>query len=276
MTPYDKISQAYVTMLTESTMVLSEDVLMEDRIDFLKSKYPEVNTSHDTYAAHRKAGDVIDFLAANADPTKSKAYTPWIVKNYHNGGFRQEDTSRVHEALTNFDKYKSKLPVEGRDINRYSKISEIRAATAPHEGTATTKAELRAQLKDSNDIPGKHELVYEDDKVKIFHLKDKDTSIKLYSGSSKNPGAFPTVWCTAWADEGNRQCKYDDHVKDGPLFPVHRKSDGAVFQFHPATNQFMDKSDEDLGPNHPDFKDIAPSIAKAINQNHELFLGDGK
>jgi hypothetical protein len=261
-------------MLNESTVVLSEDVLMEDRIDFLKEKYPEVNTSHDTYAAHRKASDVIDFLAANADPTKSKAYTPWIVKNYHNGGFRQEDTSSVHEALTNFDKYKSKLPAEGRDINRYSKLSEIRAATAPHEGTATTKAELRAQLKDSNDIPGKHELVYEDDKVKIFHLKDKDTSIKMYSGSSKNPGAYKTQWCTAWADEGNRQCRYDDHVKDGPLFPVHRKSDGAVFQLHPATNQFMDKENEDVSKS--DFADIGPSIAKAINQKHELFLSDGK
>jgi hypothetical protein len=36
----------------------------------------------------------------------------------------------------------------------------------------------------------------------------------------------------------------------------------------------MDKGDEYLGPNHPEFKSIAPSIAKAINANHELFLGD--
>lgn len=267
---YDKFAQAYMKMLVPVEQ-LNEEVLMEDKIDFLKSKYPEINTSHDNYGIHRKSADVIDYLAQHADPTRTKTYLHWIVKNYHNGGFQQEDAPRVRDTLADFDKYKSKLDPTQRDIGRYNKLSDIKAAIAPHIGTATTKAELKSQLLDDAEVPGKHDKVWEDDHMKIYHIKDSKTSQQLYS---EKGGAYPTEWCTAWKDEGNRSCRFDDHNKDGPLFVIHRKSDKEVFQFHPATNQFKDKFDNEIDKNT--FKSFEPHLAKAINSNFDLFMGVGK
>ena len=267
---YDAISQAYLQILNPAE-ALNEDVLMEDKIDFLKSKYPEINTSHDNYGVHRKSADVIDYLAQHADPTKNKAYLPWVVKSYHAGMFQQEDAPRVNSTLSNFDRYKSKLEPEKRDINRYKRISDVAASTAHLTGTAVTRSEEREQLKSDPHIPGKHEKLYEDDHIKIYHVADSKTSQKLYaSADSKHPGAFPTEWCTAWLDEGNRRCRFDDHNNDGPMFAVHRKTDGEVFQFHPATDQFKDKNDDEV--NKETFKSLEPHVAKAINQNFDKYF----
>lgn len=267
---YDATSQAYMNML-HSPEQLNEDVLMEDKIDFLKSKYPEINTSHDNYGVHRKSADVIDFLAQHADPTKNKSYLPWVVKSYHAGTFQQEDAPRIHDALSSFDKYKSKLAPEQRDINRYRRISDVSNATAHLTRTSVTRSEERDALQSDPHIPGKHEKLYEDDHIKIYHVADSKTSQKLYApAKSKHPGAFPTEWCTAWLDEGNRRCRFDDHNKEGPLFVIHRKSDGEVFQFHPATDQFKDKHDDEI--DSKTFASFEPHLGKAISQNFDKYV----
>lgn len=267
---YDAFAQAYLSML-QSPEQLNEDVLMENKIDFLKSKYPEINTSHDNYGVHRKASDVIDYLSDHADPTKNKAYLPWVVKSYHAGLFQQEDAPHVHSTLSTFDKYKSKLEVGKRDINQYKRISDVAAATAHLSGTPVTRSEERESLQQDPHVPGKHELLHEDDHIKIYHVNDSKISQKLYaSADSKHPGAFPTEWCTAWLDEGNRRCRYDDHAKDGPMFAVHRKTDGEVFQFHPATNQFNDKNDDEI--DSKTFASLEPHLATAINKNFDKYF----
>ncbi len=264
---YDKFAQAYLSMLQESTQYLSEEMLMEDRIDYLKKNTKVINSSHDTFAAHRSPEDIIDFLSTHADPSKKKIYTQHLIKMYHNGAFRQEDAPRVHDALNSFDKYKTKLPEDQRDIAKYSKVSDIESVVAPHLGTGVTKAEQQSLLKSNLDIPGKHELKYDDNDISIYHVKDEETSQQLYgSKTAKQPGAFPTEWCTAWS--APRECQFKNYHGQGNLFAVHRKSDGAVFQYHPKTDQFMDSNDNTISKE--DFESLKPSLHKAWAKDRSL------
>lgn len=264
---YDSYAQSYLAMLRANQEVLSEELLMEDRIDHLKKNIKTINSSHDSFALHRDTPAIIDFLASEADPSKKKIHTQHLVKMYNAGSFRQEDAPRVKDTLTQFDKYKSKLPEDKRDISKYSRISEIDTAVAPHIGTAATNAERKEQVKANAHIPGKHELKYEDDKIAVYHLKDEATSKELYASKTANkPGVYPTEWCTAWTDK--RDCKFKDYQSKGNMFPIHYKPTGEVFQMHPRENQFMDKNDETISD--ADFEKIKDSLHKAATHAPEI------
>ena len=219
----DQISEMYLQMhAAANSQQLYEEVLMEDRIDYLKSKWPEINTSHDASAVHRKAGDVIDFMAGAIDPTKNKSYTQWLTHRYNSGAFRQEDAPRVKETLQDFEEKKHHLPAEQRDIGRYKKLSDVRDAVAPFAGkTGEDIQRERMASAQPDEEPGfvKH---YEDPHIKVHELKDEKTSQRLF-------GRPRTEWCTAW--EGN-SCRFKNYVHEdedkGPLFVVTRKKDNAV------------------------------------------------
>ena len=252
---YDAIAKAYQSLHESAvSQELYEEILEENRIDFLKQKFPSVNTSHDPYALHKDPHAVIDFLANHVDPTKNKAHTQWLVNRYHRGAFRQEDAGRVRDALINFDQHNNKLPVEQRDIGKYGKISDLESVVAPHIGTANTKAE---RIMGQQELPGL-EKKYEDDNIKIHHLKDKDTSCKVFGGETK--------WCTASKDEDHNM--FDHYNSEGRLHVITRKKDGAVFQYHVNSNQFMDKNDDPISTE--DFNSIKDSLHKAWDKDPSL------
>lgn len=260
----DRIAEIY-QQLNESanSMVLYEEVLTEDRIDWLKSKYPEINTSHDPSAAHKSSGHVIDFLAGHMDPTKNKSYSQWLVNRYHSGGFRQEDAPRVHQALSDFEQNKKHLAPEQRDIGRYKRVSDVQAAVAPFagKGDEEIKSQGMAAKQQEEQHPG-FEKKYEDENITIHHLTNEDTSKKLF-------GRPRTEWCTAWEGNSCRFKHYTEHDQDaGPLFVVTRKHDNAVFQYHPTSNQFMDRDDNTIG--QEDLNSIKPSLHKAWAQDRSL------
>lgn len=268
---HDSFAKAYLSMVQESMEYLSEDMLMEDRIDYLKQNTKPINSSHDPYAVHRNNNDIIDFLANNADPSRNKVYTQHLIKMYHNGAFRQEDAPRVKEAINNFDRYKQRLQPDQKDIKKYSSIADIENVVAPHIGTGATKAEQldieHKKLKNDLDIPDKHELKYDDQNISIYQLKDKDTAMKLYAQpNAHKPGLFPCDWCTSYAPPRTENA-FDQHIAKGNLFVVHRKSDGAVFQYHPKTDQFRDKDNKEISDN--DLNSMYDSLEKAW-KNPEL------
>ena len=269
---YDLFAKAYLSMLNESMEYLSEDMLMEDRIDYLKQNTKPINSSHDRFAVHRNTHDIIDFLANNADPSRNKVYTQHLIKMYHNGAFRQEDAPRVMEALHNFDRYKQRLQPDQKDIKKYSSVADIENVVAPLLGTGATKAEQLSiehkRLKNNLHIPGKHELTYDDNNISIYHLKDKETAQKLYAQKDANkPGVYPCSWCTSYAPPKTENA-FDQHVERGNLFVVHRKSDGAVFQFHPSTDQFRDKDNKEISKE--DFQSMQDSLEKAWRENPSM------
>lgn len=258
---YDSIAEAYI--------VMQEQMLIESRINWIKDNTKEISTEHDPKADYTDKDSIVDHIAEHGDPTKKKIYTHWLVKRYHAGDFKQEDAYKVADHISTFDKHKAKL--EKKDISQYDSLNELKTAVEPHTNAPATKKELKAVLQKNADMPG-HRLKYEDDNIQIYHLSDKAVAKKLYARSKdQHPGSLaPTEWCTSTEQEKHN--KWDDYlVRDYPdskLHVVHRKSDGAVFQYHPDSNQFMDKLDLPINAN--DFKSIAPSLHKAWKENPEL------
>lgn len=239
-----RLSQLDESVLTESQL----NFLVESRIEFLKKNNPTISTEHDPHGEHKDAHAIIDHFATHADPTKNKAHTQWIVGQYKKGNIRQEDAGRVHTALKHFEMYKSKLA--NKDLNGYKKVSDVEDATAPHEGThVSKKAETRAIKHEGADLK------YEDDHITIHHIKTEDAA-KHYGKGTK--------WCTA-ADNNNM---FKHYHNDGPIHIIHDKKNGRKYQFHAASNQFMDEKDNTISKE--DFDSIKPSFHKAIDKHPEM------
>lgn len=264
----DSIMKAYKGMLFEST-ILSEEMLMENRLEWIKKNTPALDTSHDPHGEHKDTADIVDHFAEKGDPTKKKVHTQYLVALYKNKALRQEDAYRAHSTLSDFEAYKNKLSPDDKQltVKRYPNLATINDKVAPFIGTGSTNAEA-AKIAQSKEYDSpEHEKVWEDDKIKIYRLNDKDTSQKLYGKSNdKNPGVFPTDWCTATQQDEHNM--FDHYSKQGPIHVIHRKSDGAVFQYHQAADQFMDKDDKEISSG--DFESFKDSLHKAWDEKPEL------
>ena len=239
------LSQKPVETLTEAEV----QFLNEQRIAHLKAANPTIDTSHDTNAKLKDAGDIIDHFAEHGDPSKNKQHTQKIMKWYKDKTIRQEDAPRVKQALTDFDTYKPKLA--NKDLNSYKKLSDVEDAVAPHLGTHATKAaETKAVKHEGADK------VYEDDDISIHHIKTHAAACHYGSG---------TKWCTASKDDPSM---FDHYSGDGPIHVINDKKTGRKFQFHHASNQFMDEKDNEISKE--DFNSIKKPFHKAIDKHPEI------
>ena len=235
--------------------ILQEALSPEERVNYVKQEYKDkLSTAHDTHAQHKDSDAIVQHFADNADPTKKKALTSWVVGQYAKGNTRQEDTDRLHNTLSNFTKHRDKLPA--KKIEQYDSIKDLETALKPHVGSLTN-AEKRQQEEHEG-----QELKYEDPHIKIYHLKTKEASQHLYGGGVE---AGKTNWCTA-AKSNN--CKFDDYNKTGKLHVVHDKDTGKVYQYHAHEAQFMDAEDHPIS--HEDYKKLAPSLHKAWDEHPDL------
>jgi hypothetical protein len=250
-----------ITETAIAYVMLNKDILLEDRLQYLKDTTKKLDTSHDTTGTHKETSDIVQHFADNGDPTKNKQHTQYAVGLYRNKAIRQEDAGRLKSALGNFEKYKGKLKPEEKvmSIKNYPTISAIEDKVAPHLGTMSSKKEAEKTL----DQPG-HKNVYEDKDIAIYHLTDVDASKNLYGGGHQR-GGTGTSWCTAARSDANMFKNYHDK---GPLHVIHRKSDGAVFQMHPDSNSFMDAKDNPISAE--DFKSIQPAFHKALRATDDL------
>lgn len=271
----DPISAAYIRILEAK-----EEVLTEDRIDFLKNQYRDkLPTTHDKNAQFKTSDEIIAHLANGADPTKKKIYTQWLVNQYRNSSltpeeaqergvkkipsFYQEDTGRYHTTLANFDKYKHKL--DKKDINQYSDLDEVRNAVAPHLGSATSKKDA---IKNLNH-PGLSK-EWEDEHINLYHLKDKQASMDLFGGGFENG---KTDWCTA--DTRPEYNQFDNYTNGGHrLWVVQHKPTGKLYQYQVKNAQFMNAEDKPVSDHPEEYKAIMPSLHKAWRENDKYIDGD--
>jgi hypothetical protein len=256
MTSFNQISES-----TIAYVMMQENLLLESRLDYLKANTHPFDMSHDATREHHSIGAIVDHFANNADPTVNKQHTQYALGLYKNKAIRQEDAYKVKDALTTFEKYKHKLAPADKNmtVKNYPTVKSITDKMQPFEGTHASKAEEKKSLTTQG-----HDLKYEDDHIKVYHLGNKTASQEIYGGGASR-GGTGTDWCTA---ARSKDCRFDDYHKRGKLHVVHRKSDGAVFQYHAHEDQFMDKHDETIKPE--DFKSIAPSLHKAWKQDPSL------
>lgn len=186
--------------------------LTEAKVDDLAAKYP------DHADAIRSYNDI--------DPTSTKKFLPWLVKQHIAGNVTPND-ARIHTTLANFDKFAHKLP-NGKDHNAYDYNT-----LASHVGE-NVEATLKKE-KGKNAV----ERVYNDPKsgVTAQDIKHPDAAKSLYGGGATRTGKKGcergTSWCVAARGDRNMYGFY------GPkMYTIHDPNDDAApYAVHPMNFQ---------------------------------------
>jgi len=173
--------------------------------------------------------------AVAADPTsynqgkivKVGNFVKWILKLYSNNSWKTGDSYETKDLLTKFIKYKFKLPIEKRDINRFNSIHDLYSLIETLEGQGVkTQSEVKKEGA---------EVVYEDAEWKIVIPHTEEASC-IYGAHTK--------WCTA----GKNGNMFEYYNKRGPLYININKVTGDKYQFHFESSSFMDVEDKKISP----------------------------
>ena len=208
----------------------------------------------DVYNKYYQSVDREVFNAAvAADPTsynqgkivKVGNFVKWILKLYSNNAWKPGDSYETKELLTKFIKYKSKLPLEKRDINRYNNIHDIYSLiqTLESEGVKSQKEVKREGA----------EVVYEDSEWKIVIPLTEEASC-IYGANTK--------WCTA----GRERNMFNYYNEQGLLYINIKKVTGDKYQFHFESGSFMDAEDETISPRKIGLSEGTKNYYKSIGK----------
>jgi hypothetical protein len=220
-------------------------------------------------------------------------YTPWLIKNYlrpktetqfGDYGYEREveqmkdrfmeDLYKVTDDLLKFERFKSRLASELRDINKLT-IEQLADAVGRFslEKTKASKEEKKEASK-SYIHPGA-DIIYRGAEWTVAKISEKGDlgrdAACFYGGNMLKSGKGETNWCTSapgleW---------FNRYINKGPLYVVIPNSarsfkypdilSGEVsglpadrYQFHFPENQFMDADDRQI------------DLVKFLNDNEEL------
>lgn len=213
------------------------------RVEFLTQTYAEkVQLKAEAEAGIPK--DVADEIAQMAgetpgqrviayivkhDPSRNHQYSQWLVFRYLRGEFRLEDLAQVPEYLTVFERAKPRI--EKRDINQYKDFAELWKAIKPFlDGSEAVSAnqekrDFRARLRDDDQV----QFVYDSPNLSICIPKTFEAACHY---------GVNTRWCTT-----QTVTRFESYSSQGPLYIILDKVNNRRWQFHFASEQFMDEED---------------------------------
>ena len=174
--------------------------------------------------------------------TKVGGYVKWILKLYQNGSWKTGDSVETKDLLGKFNKLKTRLPVEQRDINSYSSVSELYNTLKPY-----------LNIQSRSEIKQEAEKVYEDNEWLIIIPHTEEAA--CYYGAN-------TKWCTA-AKEDNM---FDYYNEKGPLYINIHKPTNRKYQFQFESRQFMDEEDKPIQLNELPWTKGVLDYYKSINK----------
>jgi hypothetical protein len=151
-------------------------------------------------------------------------YWKWVLIQWYKDNIRlPEDNHRVNETLRNFDTVKSRLRV--KDINKYSKLSEIEKVVNPLLGIKSSN-----KVVDIN-LPG----------VEVVDVNGPFTTVKVSNVDSLMDLGEGTKWCTR---RSYPECQAG-HYLDMHGFVFIILQDGRpVIQYTPDFDQVMDVNND--------------------------------
>ena len=239
--------------------------------------------------------DLTDYQISKEDMNRVKVgqYTPWLIKNYlrpkterqyGDYGYEREveqmkdlfmeDLYKVTDDLLKFERFKSRLAPELRDINKLT-IEQLADAVGRFslEKTKASKEEKKEASK-SYIHPGA-DIIYRGAEWTVAKISEKGDlgrdAACFYGGNMLKSGKGETNWCTSapgleW---------FNRYINKGPLYVVIPNSSRAFkypdiltgevsglpadrYQFHFPDNQFMDADDRQI------------DLVKFLNDNEEL------
>jgi HEAT repeat protein len=233
-------------------------LMIEAKVDDLTAKHPE----------HAEAIRAYN----NADPTPTKKFLPWLVKQHIAGNVTPDD-ARLGSTLKHFDKVKHTL--DNKDHSSYH-YNDLANAVGDR-----VKAKMEQEGK-----KGAVETIHSEPKTGITaqHIKTKEASQDLYGGGSERGGkegcARGTNWCVSARSGGNL---FGQWVHYGPMYTIHNPhDDNAPYAVHPFHNGGTitsrhnngDEQHHDVLAKNPQLKDAFNSILKHSSKIIDKTLND--
>ena len=197
-----------------------------------------------------------------ADPTRTGAYTQWLIRLALTGDVPVESLEKTRRALEAFDAYKRRLPAPQRDINRHRSVDsvwETVEALAVENAAASGKDEER---REREAVRAESTILLEEQGWIVAIPRTQRASDWWGRG---------TKWCTASV---NYREMFDRYNKRGPLV-VFVAPDGTKHQFHAPTNFFMDALDHSA-PRLEALTDAMPLIRTRLPVLSMALLADCK
>ena len=285
----------YVGTFVPSDLLIHETLmgwLFENRLQRLISQTKEVNTSHDSAAQHRTPKDVIQHLASKHDPSGGE-YVESLLKWYHAGHFRQEDSESMRGLLKRYHRKKSSLSFKPGD---FEKPGDLRDALDQHIGKEYKPAfskDLRPDYVEA--IQRGSEQVHDDENFEIRKIRSKAHHLasNLDPGTEEYKSAVQemakqdphsrkamqllgtgTEWCTTpertvhKGKDLGQNIMFEHYSTHGPLYWIHDKKNNTRHVFHEGSPQFVDEHNNDshgkfeTGKLHPKFEPIKHLLRK--------------
>ena len=159
----------------------------------------------------------------NSRGTFAGKYCIWIGNQYVNGKLKVGDIPELKKALNTYNINKSQITTP---ISSIKSLSDLIAIISNY----TDDFKATRQLSKGEQALEK---VYEDGEWVVYVPHTYEASRKIGGDTS---------WCTASSDSSY----FNMYTKKGPLYVNIRKSDGAKFQFHFPTRQFMNAKDKPI------------------------------
>lgn len=252
------LSEIYHNRLLQLSGLLTE----ETRIEFLKKDFMDWankfwETNHESIETKtlnqakylKMQGQLVDAFIA-ADPSVNKQYSRWLLNLVKKNSLQMEDLYKATEYLELFDKVKSRLPIELRDINKYTDLPNLYNSIKNYQKEEVLSTTQKTKIEK---LEGADRII-DNNNWLILVPKTEEASC-LYGKD--------TQWCTAAGKSSNRFQYYN---KQGPLFILINKAitDNArvnpfkKLQFHFESKTFMDANDHSI------------DITDFFNKNREL------
>jgi len=178
--------------------------------------------------------------AVGLDPTstgnaKVGRYTDWIIKNK----LFDTDSTELADLLIKFDKYKNKIPLDKRDINKinYDILKQI-IADIEVEAPLSKK-----EKKDENRLRAEEESDVLLNTSTYIVVTPNTMFASQYYGAGSD-------WCTARQDDYRNM--FNSYDRDGKIYIIMNKSTKEKFQLWKSNNnkksEYKNKNNEDFSP----------------------------
>lgn len=256
--------------------IIKSIIIEQGRYEILKKTYTQPKKKGEKVKPAKMSLEQLNKMVMT-DPTtrrdgdnikKAGKYVNWIIKqflqiepnieaSYGTPQFKKEfkektdlffeDLYKTSDDLIKFDRFKSQIDDELRDINKLTIDSLFNTVKDfSLEKASTTKSE-RKEMKVH---PGA-ELVYSGSKYDVYMIEDQGDLGKeaacFYGGQNKE-----TRWCTS----APGLSYFNTYIKQGPLYVLVDRTDTEVgeisglpkhrYQFHFPSNQFMNTDDRQI------------------------------
>jgi len=152
-----------------------KSMLLEGKVEDLQKKYPDVDVSY----------------VASRDPSPTKKYLAWMLKQIMNGHIEEDIVPTIQYFHQNIQSFKNK------DINSYEDLKDLEEIVKD--------TELKRQEKDNAKLVGSAEKIHEDDSLLLVRPDDKNAVMKYGAG---------TKWCITMRDA----TYYEDYTANNTIF----------------------------------------------------------